>query len=48
MDGRASLMAYMEGEELHIEDIQRAIRKGTLELAFFPDFCGSAFKEAKV
>ena len=38
------MMAYMEGEEPSIEDIQRCIRKGTLELAFFPTYCGSAFK----
>jgi len=38
------MMAYMEGEEVSIEDIKRCIRKGTLELAFFPTFCGSAFK----
>jgi elongation factor G len=38
------LMAYMEGEEASIEDIMRCIRKGTLELAFFPTYCGSAFK----
>lgn len=38
------LMAYMEGEEASIEEIQRCIRKGTLELAFFPTYCGSAFK----
>ena len=38
------MMAYMEGEEPSIEDIKRCIRKGTRELAFFPTFCGSAFK----
>ncbi len=38
------MMAYMEGEEPSIDDIKRCIRKGTLELAFFPTFCGSAFK----
>ncbi len=38
------LMAYMEGEEPSIDDIKRCIRKGTLELAFFPTYCGSAFK----
>lgn len=38
------LMAYVEGEEPSIEDIKRCIRKGTLELAFFPTYCGSAFK----
>ncbi|MEI8655382.1 MULTISPECIES: elongation factor G [Vibrio] len=38
------MMAYMEGEEPSIEDIKRCIRKGTRDLAFFPTFCGSAFK----
>jgi len=38
------LMSYLEGEEPSIEDIKRCIRKGTLELAFFPTYCGSAFK----
>ncbi|ALQ56212.1 Elongation factor G [Pseudoalteromonas issachenkonii] len=36
--------AYMEGETPSIEDIKRCIRKGTRDLAFFPTFCGSAFK----
>ncbi|MGJ8686638.1 MAG: elongation factor G [Spongiibacteraceae bacterium] len=38
------MMAYMEGETPSIEDLKRCIRKGTLELAFFPTYCGSAFK----
>lgn len=38
------LMSYLDGEEPSIEDIKRCIRKGTLELAFFPTYCGSAFK----
>jgi elongation factor G len=38
------MMAYMEGEELSIDDIKRCIRKGTINLSFFPTFCGSAFK----
>lgn len=38
------LMSYLEGEEPSIEDVKRCIRKGTLELAFFPTYCGSAFK----
>ena len=38
------LMAYLDGEEPSIEEIKRCIRKGTLELAFFPTYCGSAFK----
>jgi len=36
--------AYLEGEEPSVDDIKRCIRKGTRELAFFPTFCGSAFK----
>ncbi|MEF1282810.1 MULTISPECIES: elongation factor G [unclassified Vibrio] len=36
--------AYMEGEEPTIEQIKACIRKGTRDLAFFPTFCGSAFK----
>ena len=36
--------AYMEGEMPSIEDLKRCIRKGTRDLAFFPTFCGSAFK----
>jgi elongation factor G len=38
------LMAYMEGEEIAMDDIKRCIRKGTRDLAFFPTYCGSAFK----
>ncbi len=37
-------MAYMEGEEPTVEQIKACIRKGTRDLAFFPTFCGSAFK----
>ncbi|MDO6611107.1 elongation factor G [Shewanella sp. 1_MG-2023] len=36
--------AYMEGEEPAMEDIKRCIRKGTRTMAFFPTYCGSAFK----
>ncbi|WP_086933208.1 elongation factor G [Agarilytica rhodophyticola] len=38
------MMAYMEGEEPTIEQLKACIRKGTISLAFFPTFCGSAFK----
>ncbi|WP_306331239.1 elongation factor G [Vibrio injensis] len=38
------MMAYMEGEEPSLEDIKRCIRKGTRDLAFFPTYCGSAYK----
>ncbi|WP_017326806.1 elongation factor G [Synechococcus sp. PCC 7336] len=39
---------YLEEEELTIEEIQRCIRKGTRELAFFPTYCGSSFKNKGV
>lgn len=38
------LMAYMEGEMPTVEQVKACIRKGTRDLAFFPTFCGSAFK----
>ncbi|MEM7277705.1 MAG: elongation factor G, partial [Pseudomonadota bacterium] len=40
--------AYLEGEEPSIDDIKRCIRKGTINLDFFPTFCGSAFKNKGV
>lgn len=42
------MMAYMEGEEVTIDDLKRCIRKGTIALDFFPTFCGSAFKNKGV
>ncbi|MFY7697939.1 MAG: elongation factor G [Legionella sp.] len=38
------LMAYLDGDEPSMDEIKRCIRKGTLQLAFFPTYCGSAFK----
>ena len=38
------LEAYLEGNEPEIDDIKRCIRKGTINLDFFPTYCGSAFK----
>ncbi len=38
------MMAYMEGEEPSVEDLKRCIRAGTRTMAFFPTYCGSAFK----
>ncbi|WP_440054478.1 elongation factor G [Pseudoalteromonas sp. T1lg65] len=40
--------AYMEGEVPSIEQIKACIRKGTRDLAFFPTYCGSAFKNKGV
>ena len=39
-----AMEAYLEGEEPSMETIKACIRKGTNELAFFPTYCGSAFK----
>ena len=35
---------YLEGEEPSIDEIKKCIRKGTINLDFFPTYCGSAFK----
>ncbi len=42
------MAAYLDGEEPSIEDIKRCVRKGTIELAFFPTYCGSSFKNKGV
>ncbi len=42
------MMMYLEGEEPSIDDIKACIRKGTINLDFFPTFCGSAFKNKGV
>ncbi len=39
---------YLEGEEPSIDDIKMCIRKGTINLDFFPTLCGSAFKNKGV
>ena len=39
---------YLEGEELTIDEIKFCIRKGTRDLAFFPTYCGSSFKNKGV
>ena len=38
------LEQYLEGNEPSLEDLKRCIRKGTINLDFFPTYCGSAFK----
>ena len=38
------LEAYLEGNEPSVDDIKKCIRKGTNTMAFFPTYCGSAFK----
>ncbi len=39
---------YLEGEEPSVEDIKKCVRKGTINLDFFPTFCGSSFKNKGV
>ena len=38
------LEQYLEGNEPSIDDLKRCVRKGTINLDFFPTYCGSAFK----
>jgi elongation factor G len=44
----ALMEKYLEGEEISIDDLKRCIRKGTIDLAFFPTYCGSSFKNKGV
>ncbi len=39
---------YLEGEQPDIDTIKACIRKGTINLDFFPTYCGSAFKNKGV
>ncbi|WNF23091.1 elongation factor G [Mesobacillus jeotgali] len=39
---------YLGGEELTVEEIKAAIRKGTTNVEFYPVICGSAFKNKGV
>jgi len=39
---------YLEGEEPDVETLKRCIRKGTINLSFFPTYCGSSFKNKGV
>ena len=42
------MMKYLEGEEITEEEIKATLRKGTIEIKFFPMLCGSAFKNKGV
>jgi len=44
----AAMEAYLDGTEPDEETIKRCIRKGTIEGAFVPVLCGSAFKNKGV
>ncbi len=43
-DDDAMMMYLEEGEEPDMDTLKACIRKGTINLDFFPTFCGSAFK----
>ncbi len=42
------MMQYLEGEEPSIEDMKKALRKGTIANEAVPVFCGSAYKNKGV
>ncbi|KAA5801098.1 elongation factor G [Alkalicaulis satelles] len=44
----AVMEAYLEGEEPDIATLKRLIRQGTIQLAFNPVLCGTAFKNKGV
>jgi elongation factor G len=44
----AVMEAYLEGTEPDVATLKRLIRKGTLDFAFVPVLCGSAFKNKGV
>ncbi|RLQ84788.1 elongation factor G [Planomicrobium sp. Y74] len=39
---------YLGGEELTVDELKKAIRKGTLDVEFYPVVCGTAFKNKGV
>src|SRR5690625_2586915 len=42
------MMQYLEGEEIELSKLKAAIRQATLNVEFYPVFCGSAFKNRGV
>jgi elongation factor G len=43
-----AMEAYLEGNEPDIDTLKKCIRKGTINLDFFPTYCGSSFKNKGV
>ena len=43
-----AMESYLNGDEPSLEILKQCIRKGTRELAFFPTYCGSSFKNKGV
>ncbi|MCI6002241.1 MAG: elongation factor G [Tenericutes bacterium] len=42
------MMKYLDGEEIGAEELKKAIRKGTLDVTFFPLMCGDALSNKGV
>src|SRR5665647_122405 len=42
------MQKYLDGEELSVEEIRRAIRKATIAMEFVPVLCGASFKNKGV
>lgn len=42
------MMKYLEGEEITVEELKAAIRKGTLAVKMIPVLCGSSYKNKGV
>ncbi|UUX32876.1 elongation factor G [Fundicoccus culcitae] len=42
------MMSYLEGEEVDVPTLKAGIRKATINVEFYPVFCGSAFKNKGV
>jgi elongation factor G len=42
------MMLYLDGEEIPVDLIKKAIRKGTLAIEFFPVLCGTALRNMGV
>ena len=36
------MMKYLDGEEIGVSELKKAIRKGVLKAEFFPVMCGTA------
>ncbi len=47
-EDEALMEMYLEGNEPPLDDLKKAIRKGTIALDFFPTYCGSSFKNKGV
>src|SRR5699024_7373079 len=42
------MMKYLEGEEISEQELKEGIRRATIDVEFYPVFCGSAFKNRGV